>query len=593
MTNQTHKTSQNTPISYLLLRDNHVVPIYGLDPESIKKSAEHTIFNGGKLKRTSTLNAIVDSLGFKGDFGDYKNSHWPSSFVSQIDYKNFLSTDNDRVLMGMFGFGTAQLMHDQRRHITDRLFESGFNIPQKIFLPNHYSWRGFSHMINRSHFEEFESINEFYGEHTGLTLSAFGEYWSPNYMSDSLFYYEDGGQNPEHIPMLYRSSNDRNYSEARFAEEKEFHKFFMKYFKDFIVKNLEDGWFEVLKLTPSLCLIKFGKEYDFVFRNLRQDLPRIPVYNENLPSWQQENDYTSLYYRKGIWLEKEEHFSEEHYYREGGTRYDYPGSNAIHMSYLNTLGEYPESPQPVFNLEDMEDTEDMDQFKELTLSSGKKILVSELVTCGEFFDLASDKNYWETRSNLNDPWDRANNISDPNRRSLPVGATRSDALVYCSWLEKKFNRPVRLLKPKEYRELCPFPDPHYEFLLYEWMGDFPWERHPPKRLDRSALDWSEPRFEWISKDHEDFKKVSIMGEDNPEGYWRNRWITNFPPTVKWSYDLDLVDVQGLKFIRAWDAYEWLEDGLGGFYYEDRMLGMHSWGAYKNILVSFRVVIDIE
>ena len=64
---------------YLLLRDGHAIsPARNLTLKRLKKARSIACF---VLKLThkarQTLNAIVDRLGFAGDFGTFLNKGWP------------------------------------------------------------------------------------------------------------------------------------------------------------------------------------------------------------------------------------------------------------------------------------------------------------------------------------------------------------------------------------------------------------------------------------------------------------------------------------------------------------------------------------
>ena len=54
------------------------------------------------------------------------------------------------------------------------------------------------------------------------------------------------------------------------------------------------------------------------------------------------------------------------------------------------------------------------------------------------------------------------------------------------------------------------------------------------------------------------------------------------------------EYEGIAFIDAWDAYEWCEERgvVSGRFWEGD-IGHTSWGAYKNVKVTSRVVLDVE
>lgn len=164
-----------------------------------------------------------------------------------------------------------------------------------------------------------------------------------------------------------------------------------------------------------------------------------------------------------------------------------------------------------------------------------------------------------------------------------------DALAYCAWKEKQLGVPLRLLTVEELREIHPFYSSRYEELAKH--AHFYWENKPPRPLIEgdderprvdvpSALVWSEPRFGYPK------------GTTDQE--LSKRWIVDFPPKAQWADDLPCAEYAGLRFIDAWDAYEWCQEPewIHGRFWEG-YFARNSWGAYKNIKVSFRVAIDVK
>jgi hypothetical protein len=57
--------------------------------------------------------------------------------------------------------------------------------------------------------------------------------------------------------------------------------------------------------------------------------------------------------------------------------------------------------------------------------------------------------------------------------------------------------------------------------------------------------------------------------------------------------LPIAAYDGLDFIDAWDAYEWCQEKgwISGRFWEGQ-IAPNCWGAYKNVKVTFRLVIDL-
>ncbi len=105
----------------------------------------------------------------------------------------------------------------------------------------------------------------------------------------------------------------------------------------------------------------------------------------------------------------------------------------------------------------------------------------------------------------------------------------------------------------------------------------------------SAVTWSEPRFLEPGPDLPEFPSPNGWSSES-----RKRWITDFPPRATWREELPWAKYCGLSFIDAWDAYEWCQEvgWIHGRFWEGR-IGRTSWGAYKNVKLTFRLVLDLE
>lgn len=76
---------------------------------------------------------------------------------------------------------------------------------------------------------------------------------------------------------------------------------------------------------------------------------------------------------------------------------------------------------------------------------------------------------------------------------------------------------------------------------------------------------------------------------------RRRWISNWPPGARWVDPLPWAEHHGLRFIDAWDAYEWVLTpakgaAIAGRYWHGGF-GNSSWGEYKNCKICLRVAIE--
>jgi len=576
--------STRSPISWLLLRDGHAVPIFGLSPEELKESCRATIKHAGcELKHTSGLNAIVHCLGFDGDFGDYKTRHWKR-------VRHTLAEHGLREYGNLFKVPTNDLtfqgMERQRRSLADRLFLGPKPMPRRVFTGYGHDWEAWDKLFSEVGpggdaansgpvpTEPEAARKWIYRHRTDL-------YGNLNFFSDHLL---DLGEPGKFEAATYFLKDVSEAERRRVLANK---RIVVEAFRQFIDQQ-QDGWLEIIPLTDNLALLK-GPDgtYDLVWRNLRMSPPpsigysgRFMLDPRDTPGfvWAEQDFTTWNYFRKGGWDEKERHEAEQFHYAQGGKAgEDYPGEEVILERLLQSRGmciSKPRFPKA---------TVAPNGFREVNLPDNRVLFVSEMVTVGEFRRFAEATDYMERREG--ESWSAAN---DSNPDSSPVGATFSDALAYCAWKEKELGIAVRFLTIDEHRMIRPFASEHYERLA---QGDFPWENWPPRERLEASVIWSEPRFLEPGPDLPEFPPDTGRGTKS-----RKRWIEseNYPPSALWREPLPWIEYSGLPFIDAWDAYEWCVDGrVAGRYWQGTMGDTKSWGEYKNVKIGFRLVIEAD
>ena len=57
--------TQPSVVGYLPLKQFHILPVFGLEPELIKQSVKSVSYDREKISHCTLLNALVQSLGFK------------------------------------------------------------------------------------------------------------------------------------------------------------------------------------------------------------------------------------------------------------------------------------------------------------------------------------------------------------------------------------------------------------------------------------------------------------------------------------------------------------------------------------------------
>lgn len=140
MSDPSNENNTACPVGWLLLRDGHAVPLFGLEPDAVKRSCQHIILMPEtELKHRRCLNAIVDTLGFAGDFGDYKHSGWPRFAEFLADHGCTVYRDLFADAAGSVFFGLPSLWGPNRRQLADRI-QLGSK-PSRVFLGAGIDWK--------------------------------------------------------------------------------------------------------------------------------------------------------------------------------------------------------------------------------------------------------------------------------------------------------------------------------------------------------------------------------------------------------------------------------------------------------------------
>lgn len=597
------KNENNTvsAIGWLLLRDGHAVPLFGLEPDELKLSSHHTVLMPeSELRHRRRLNAIVDSLGFPGDFGDYKNSGWPRFADFLADHgcteRRDLFADAGRFVF----FGLARLWGPNRRQLADRI-QFGPR-PSRVFLAaglDLETWadradatrqRAFMPWIDlaftpRGREEAEKWLLERRGEFDGQ--------WG--FMDDKLV------ADPM-LPLVDKSYYDdaKRMAELR-AEDVQRLQTASRVFRS-VFDGQTEGWVDLLRFNDKLTVLRaHDGAWDLVWNDLRESAPprelaRTTSYVLHVTDRPNailgEQDLARrLYFRRNVWEEREAHLAEQHFYDRGGDRAERrrTSNDEVRRLYLADTGAMPPVTRPVWK------GPPPPGFHVVLVGEARR-LVSDLVTVDEFRRMFVESGYLERRDSGDDDWERANTGVAAGD---PAGATWNDAQALCAWKERTLKVGVRLLTREEQRTLRPFFSDRYKQMA---GGDFMWESFPPRPLEEqqtasgshrvevpSAVAWSEPRFLPTDADHPEFPADSGVATTS-----RRRWLTDFPPRAQWVAALPWAEHSGLRYIDAWDAYEWCQEWgwISGRFWEG-MIGVGSWGAYKNMKVAVRLVLDVD
>lgn len=587
-------------LGYLLLRDGHAVPLRGISPDDIKSGAKHRVPHpeSEPLRHVQTLNAVVDRLGFRGDFGDFLGEGWPA-------FQRFLSLNRCTHREGLFpidhggcidlyfsGFGGPR-----PRQLADRVFESKAAPPTRVFLGYGVDWqawdRGNGFRAPRPALEHVGGDSE-----TAATRAQelferrhdlIGQW---GFLDDKLV---DGAIHNVLDKTYWPPGHDSAHRENNLGKVRAAVRAFRAVFE-----ARPEGWVDVLPFNDRLVVLR-GHDggWDVLWRGYREEEPPQPSHVgnshhlavEDLPSrlLGESELRRTVHFRQEVWEELEAHEAEQAFYDRGGSAMERRMTTdaEVRITWLQERGSMlvPERVRW--------DGEVPPGFR-LVVADKRRIAVSELVDLATFRRMLSETGYAARRKNGNEPWDRANNGAEGD---APVGASWGDAQAFCAWMERQLGVALRLPTRAELRAMRPIFSEHYQSMA---NLDFPWENHPPRlRVGRdgardggavpSAVDWSEARFLESSPELPDHPSSTGLSSTT-----RKRWIVDFPPSAAWKFPLPVAIHGGVKFIDAWDAYEWCQEWgwISGRYWEGQ-IGADSWGAYKNVKVTFRVVLDLE
>lgn len=585
---------------FLLLRESHAIPLSGISPDELKLGAKHRVLHPEKepLKHQRTLKAIVNCLGFRGDFGTFLAEGWPG-------FQDFLKRHACTHRVGVFSVdhGGCIDLHFSKysgprpRQLTDRLFEAPLRVPQRVFLGYGVDWAAWD-QGNGIHVP------------AAAVASLTGDAGTAHQRAHDLFTLRHdlmeqwGFLDNKLVDGPVRHVVDKAYWPKGFnPEERKAHlaktTAAVSAFRA-VFDEQPKGWVDILRYNDRLAVLR-GHDggWDIVWRNYREEAPpqaslignshKLAI--EDFPSkLMSECDLQrAIYFRQEVWEEQEEHAAEQAFYDRGGSMQarQLSSTGDARVAWLREQGKLPA-------MERLKWDGALPPGFSAAMVGGRKVAMSHLIDVGSFRRMLNETGYAERRSESSEPWERANEGAADD---TPVGASWVDAQAYCSWLERQLGVALRLPTREELRNLRPAYSRHYESMANR---DFPWEDFPPRPLAGleghmdgcevpSAVVWSEERF------FEPGPDMPAMPQNSGRiTKSRKRWTDDFPPRAVWKEPLPWAEHGGLTFIDAWDAYEWCQERgrISGRFWEGQ-IGTTSWGAYKNAKVTFRVVLDLE
>jgi hypothetical protein len=438
---------------YLPLKCFHIVPIYGVQPDQIKQSAQNLIQDREKIKHNTCLNGICKALGFEGGFAGYKCEY--KEKLQPFLEKHGMVIQSDLLSPRMPWEIQMWPLRVQisPRDLSDRLFKSGKSLPRKIFTGYNYDfWSkyedGFwylNHVVSYFHskvifaFENWKACLPLALENPNLIIKGQGHWPDRTLMDVFLGGFMHYIMPSFHLigdalvkPMLGEGWQTKIYfrpekysSSSEMYEEKEKYDQLFKAFRDQI-KRGDEGWVEVVPYNEKLIFLKgTDGEYDFTFLNLRDkpfDHNIFEPYLKNADIPKQNGTYRFqrwYYYEYAGWKERDEHEAEKHFYASDGKVSGYPGVDEVYMRYQIHIGNY--KPHVL-------SAGKSGGFKEAEINS-MKYYVSDLITIDEFRSFRKDNpDYFRYR--------QGDNLSSMNQDAsdMPVAVTWYDANAYATWI---------------------------------------------------------------------------------------------------------------------------------------------------------------
>ena len=477
-----HFSTQLPVVGYLPLKKFHILPIFGLEPKSIKQSVDCVSRDREKIGHCTLLNALVHALGFKGGFSGFLDAY--EQILKPFMEDHNLSQYADLIEPRFPCDGASRLKH-QRQDVSDRLFYSDSPIPDKIFTG--YNFRYDQYFDDGIGIYNFEIDHSDYGLHQNPydendssnvdvalqnpTLEVPLKRKQPNTRSlidivigGDLFYIQAGFNllgdqliQPREKELVFQiyNNNESALEKCLIHCNKKMNLFIQR------IEEVNQGWIEVIPFNENLIFLKGEKgEYDFLFKNQRDEEFKHQIYEPYLkradvPKFDDEYHFKRWFYFefKGN-RQQQSHQAETEYYFSGGKACDYPGTEellkrSLYIDYAKTLV-------------DLGSSIELPKFQKIRLENGKCLMVSDLIPIEDFQEfLISNQLYLEGRADVFEQEGLLDNLESVNAdedTSLPVSLTWYDVMAFISWFNRKNKVESRLLTYDEFIEVSPFSE---------------------------------------------------------------------------------------------------------------------------------------
>ena len=514
-----------------------------------RKRPDQPVSDDASLKVSGLHHGLAQALGSKS-FDAWRNT--------EQELIDFLQTHGMTRPADLISWPRMYSHRLTARQVSDRLFNSGLPMPERIFTGVGSklcaaSGRGRAdiHRLSKGPvYGEEAKLNWCIARAEQIVLSLDREFdWdadAPDHLdltgTDLLLHafrldhvargYNLMGDNlvaPMHRPPEFRLYNASE-------EELSFDRRVFDIFRQEI-DRFKSGWVEVIPFpgNDNIVFLKGSNgAFDWVIRDQRDEAftgnPYHPILkNHELPTTMKVSELNAhLYFKTGEWYERLEHSSETRHYEEGGAAATWPDYPKLLMRELvATRRNYALPTQP-------KGRRDLN-FVPHRLN-GYCLMVSPPVTIQEFWRFFESSDWRDVRisrsSRTNTQLEAdlaAVNLHDDDH--LPASVTWFDALAYCRYYEQKTGLPVRLLEVEEWKQISPPPAQDIE---KDGWGDLTW--------------------------------VVVGGDGKTGGETSHRYpeacagggLLRFGKELTWTQNH-----QGLPFVSVVDFGEWLADYADG------------------------------
>ena len=558
------------PQRYITTEKFHIVPLLGLTPDALKKSAKACDRDREKIGHNTLLNLLAKKLGVAGGFAGYQEEY-QSKLVPFME-KHELKQWADLVTPRSKCYPSGVPVSLDVEQLADRFFVSCFPMPDKVFTGYDFDygaryddggWR-FNHwplsygsafynrlMHLKGALEEPDKLIDISGIHGCERKSdsipyahlVVGGYLSR--LSDCFNLRGDLLVDPVHqsisTPSVYFPLSS---SEEEKSRTKEADSLACKLFRREI-ENQDRGWVDVIQYNEHLVFLK-GRDgqYDFVVKGMKKEKFNHQIYAPYLKAFdvpRQMNDLYDFqrwyYFEFHGWREQSTHQAEKHFYKNGGEAGFYPGQTIIWKDYFSHVGMYNYQPAKVTNI-----VNTPFEFKRVEVN-GKRLRVSQLISIDELVKFSNQwPEYFEQRLTIEGQLPDSLEPMNSDRGDFPAAVTWFDACAFASYIERSFQLPVRLLKLEEYRAIR-----QYSPIKIDILG------HQPS-FEYRGFPAEKGLFEFLDEDGESYGLHPPYMEESAFQALRCKYIRK----------LEYIEHKsGLKFVDSNQFCEWLYENPYG------------------------------